>query len=242
MIVLRFFWMLLGLVSVGLPLSVSAHWWEFWQKPPMYQHGTEDPAINVQKIQQQASELSPEALDLGLAAYQQARKKGLDQKKILTIVDYSLPSTKKRLWVIDLKNNKVLYNTWVAHGEQSGDNYATRFSNKNNSRQTSLGAYVTGEPFVGNLGYSMRLYGVTPGFDTNAYDRNIVVHGAWYVGESTIKQYGHLGYTWGCFGINPEVLHPIIQKIQHGTLLLAYYPDQKLLHTAMLVTTPKDVG
>lgn len=218
--------MMLG--AMLLSQSATADWWHFWHHTDL----SATDGINEDKILHDTRGLSSTPLELGIEAYEHARQEGLDHKGIITIVDFSKPSTEKRLWVIDLKRNKVLYNTWVAHGENSGGNYATRFSNDNNSRESSLGLYVTGGTYVGSLGYSMRIYGVTPGYNTNAYDRDIVVHGAWYVGERVIREYGHLGFTWGCFGISPDMLHPIIETIQNGTLLLAYYPDRSLLRVA----------
>lgn len=218
--------MVLGAMLLSQP--AFAGWWQFWHPDDL----SATYGINEDKILGEADGLSLTALQLGVQAYEHAVQDGLDRKGIITIVDFSKPSTVKRLWVIDLKRSKVIYNTWVAHGENSGRNYATRFSNVTDSRESSLGLYVTGSTYVGNLGYSMRLYGITPGYNTNAYNRDIVMHGAWYVGEQVIREYGHLGFTWGCFGINPDVLHPIIDKIQNGTLLLAYYPDSSLVRIA----------
>lgn len=220
---------LLGFVLTSFLSPAAFAWWPFGPSHPSI---ITDASINKSKILAQAHGLSSTALSLGVDAYEQAEQKGIDHRGILTIVDFSLPSTSKRLWVIDLKHNKVLYNTWVAHGENSGGNYATRFSNKVDSKESSLGIYVTGDPYVGSLGYSMRLHGVTPGYNTNAYDRNIVMHGAGYVGEQVIQKYGHLGYTWGCFGIDTNTLRSVIKTIKSGTLLLAYYPDSRFVRIA----------
>ena len=188
--------------------------------------------IDTAKIESETTGLSPTVLALAIKAYQTASSEGLDRQKILTIVDFSKPSTEKRMWVIDLANNTVLYHTLVAHGDNSGGNEAVRFSNKNGSHESSLGLYVTGKPYYGHLGYSMRIYGITPGFNTNAFYRDIVVHGAWYVSEQVIKQYGHLGYTWGCFGLNPHIVRNVIHSIEGGSLIFAYYPDQQWLENS----------
>jgi len=191
--------------------------------------------VDSKKILAQAPNLQPKVLKYGLEAYKQAALEGLDKKGIITLVDFAMPDTQKRLWVIDLNTNKVLFHTLVAHGEKSGRIYARHFSNKFNSHESSLGAYITGGTFVGNLGYSMRIYGITPGYDTNAYNRDIVVHGAWYASEKALREYGHLGWTWGCFGIAPKWLRPIIHTIEHGTLILAYYPNQQWLKQAPFI-------
>jgi len=146
----------------------------------------------IQTILAQANNLDPEVLKVGLNAYLKARKLGMDSKQLLTLVDYSKPSAERRLWVIDLKNLKVLYNTWVSHGKHSGDATSTSFSNTPKSLKSSLGVFVTDETYIGNNGYSLRVKGLEPNFNSNAYDRNIVFHGANYVSPGRAKD-GKLG-------------------------------------------------
>lgn len=177
----------------------------------------------------QKADLKPEVAKLAVKAYQKAKDEGYANKEILTIIDYSLPSTKKRMWVVDLKKQKLLYHTLVAHGQNSGGLKATSFSNKNGSHKTSLGLYQTGQTYTGSKGYSLKLKGLDGQFNSNAYSRAIVVHGAWYVGEKIAKQ-GRLGRSWGCPAVAPELAKPIINTIKNGSLVFAYYPDQQWLN------------
>lgn len=188
----------------------------------------------VKTIQAQASNLDPQVLKVGLNAYLKARKLGMDTKQLLTLVDYSKPSSERRLWVIDLKNLKVLYNTWVSHGKHSGDATTTSFSNKPQSLKSSLGVFLTDETYIGNNGYSLRVKGLEPHFNDNAYDRSIVFHGANYVSPSIAKG-GRLGRSWGCFALSRDVIKPIIDTIKNNTLVVAYYPDKSWLNTSSFV-------
>ncbi len=186
----------------------------------------------VNAIEKQTTQLDPKVLRLALRAYDRAEVKHLDKQHILTIVDFSMPSSKERLWVIDLNHNKVLYHLLVAHGKNSGKLYARHFSNNFNTLESSIGLFETKQAYVGSLGYSLRLKGLTPGYNNNAYRRDVVVHGAWYVSPWVVKRYGYLGLTWGCFGLNSKINRPVINKIKDGTLLFAYYPDKKWLTTS----------
>lgn len=187
--------------------------------------------VNI--IDRQADNLDPNVLRLALIAYTKARHEGLDQKEILTIIDYSKPSTERRLWVINLNNNEVLYNTWVTHGRNSGELNATSFSNENGSLKSSIGVFVTtAEPYVGSEGYSLRISGLEPGINNNAYRRAIVVHGAWYAEGSVGARYGELGRSWGCPAVSPKLVKPIISKIRDNTLIFAYYPDRHWLRNS----------
>ena len=131
---------------------------------------------------------------------------------VLSIIDFSLPSTQKRLFVIDMLNGRLLFNTFVAHGRNSGTVMATRFSNRTNSYMSSLGFYLTGEPFMGSHGYSLRLEGIERGWNDHAFARRIIMHPADYVSEEHIDQWGYLGRSEGCPAI-PETLNaPIIER------------------------------
>ena len=153
-------------------------------------------------------------------------------KEIISVCDFQLPSTEKRLWIIDLQNKKVLFNTLVAHGQGSGENYAFSFSNNNNSHQTSIGFYVTGDTYDGEHGTSLCLYGMDAGYNDAAFDRSIVVHGADYVSERFINENNHLGRSWGCPAVPAELSLPIINTIKDSTCLFIYYPQQSYLETA----------
>jgi hypothetical protein len=140
-------------------------------------------------------------------------------KALLTIVDFSLKSSQKRLWIIDLKNSKLLFNTLVAHGQGSGLDLATNFSDKTNSHQSSLGFYLTSETYEGKHGFSMRLEGLDKGFNSNAKARAVVVHGADYVSQDFINRTGRLGRSHGCPALPKELTSSIINTIKGKTCL-----------------------
>jgi hypothetical protein len=148
---------------------------------------------------------------------------------ILTIVDFSKPSNKKRLFVIDLINKKVLFNTYVAHGRNSGQLFATSFSNENWSLKSSLGFYQTGKTYRGKHGYSLALIGLENGINDNAYERGIVIHSADYVSESTIRSQGFCGRSWGCPALPVNLSSQIIDKIKNGCTLFVFGIDESYL-------------
>jgi hypothetical protein len=167
--------------------------------------------------------LSPQALSAALDAVSCARTRGVSGRDgLLTLIDYSLPSTQPRLWVLDLEHGKVLFHELVAHGAGSGDNYAVRFSNVDASRQTSLGLFLTGATYQGGKGYSLRLRGLDPGINDLAEERTIVMHGAWYVSPDQIRRYGRLGRSWGCPALPKTVAPRVIDTIKDGTFLFAW--------------------
>lgn len=141
------------------------------------------------------------------------------EKAIITIIDFSKKSSQKRLWIVDLKQNKLLFNTLVAHGQGSGLDMATNFSNKPNSHQSSLGFYVTSETYFGKHGLSMKLEGMDKGFNTNARNRAVVVHGAEYVSQSFVNQTGRLGRSHGCPALPVELTKTIINTIKGQTCM-----------------------
>lgn len=155
---------------------------------------------------------------------------------VLSIVDFSRPSTEKRLFVLDMYNGVVLFNTLVAHGRNSGKLLATRFSNRVNSYMSSLGFYLTGDAFVGQHGYSLRLEGKEKGWNDNAYHRSIIVHPAGYVSEDHIRQCGYLGRSEGCPAIPEELDKPIIDSIRGGSCLFIYGPNNKYLQRSRLAS------
>jgi hypothetical protein len=173
-------------------------------------------------IDSQASNIDTNVLRLSLEAYLHARQRGLDQRQLLTVIDYSKPSSERRLWVIDLKTNRVLFNTYVTHGKNSGNLNATSFSNQPGSLKSSIGVFLTETPYVGNNGYSLRLIGLERGINDNAYRRAIVVHGAWYAEPDVIRRYGSLGRSWGCPAVGESLARPLINTIKEHTLVFAY--------------------
>ena len=151
------------------------------------------------------------------------------QSAIISIVDLSQPSTSKRLYVIDLVNQKLLFNTYVAHGRNSGDRLARQFSNEISSNQSSLGFYKTMGAYKGKNGLSLKLKGLEPGINNNAFSRTIVFHGADYVSEDTIRATGRLGWSQGCPAVPSSICTPIINVIQGGSCLFIYSPDPTYL-------------
>lgn len=152
---------------------------------------------------------------------------------IITIVDYSLSANVPRLWVIDLKEKKVLYNTLVSHGQGSGEEYAVTFSNRENSHQTSIGFFLTDTTYFGRNGYSLRLHGLDVGYNDRALERAIVIHGAPYVSEQFIEENQRLGRSWGCPALPEELNTEIIDLIKEGTLFFGYYPDRTYLTSSI---------
>ncbi|MBD2767302.1 murein L,D-transpeptidase catalytic domain family protein [Hymenobacter sp. BT664] len=142
-----------------------------------------------------------------------------EDKQVLTVIDFDLPSTEKRLWVLDLAKNEILFHTLVAHGHNSGENAATNFSNANESNMSSLGFYATGSEYQGKHGHSLRLEGLDEGFNTNAAARSVVMHGAEYVSEEFIKQNGRLGRSLGCPALPMDLKDQIIGTVNGGTCL-----------------------
>lgn len=149
----------------------------------------------------------------------------LKNKNIITIIDYSKPSTVKRFYVVDIFAKKLYFNCYVAHGRNSGDNYANSFSNEQKSMKSSLGFYKTAETYSGKNGYSMKLDGLEKGINDSARKREIVIHGAEYVSEQFIQDNGRLGRSWGCPALPVEIVKDIIDKISNGSCLFIYGVD-----------------
>jgi hypothetical protein len=150
----------------------------------------------------------------------------------LTVIDYSKPSTEKRLWVFDLRSHEMIYEELVAHGQGSGGNVPTVFSNDSETHRTSLGLFVTGDTYVGKNGYSLRLDGLDRGFNDHARERAIVMHGAPYVSAEFAQAQGRLGRSWGCPALRETVAKDVIDRVKGGGLIFAYYPDQEWLNAS----------
>lgn len=189
----------------------------------------------IQALKKSIKEINPKVLELALTAQRKAQAMGIVTKPVMTIIDYSLPSTARRMWVVDTARGKVVYHTLVAHGSGSGDNIAKHFSDIPGSLQTSLGVFVTGKIYQGKHGTSLTLHGLEKGINGNAERRRIVVHGAHYVNEHIIKNRGRLGRSWGCPAVNDKLALPIIHTIKDGSLLFAYYPDKKWLKNSQFL-------
>lgn len=184
----------------------------------------------IQHLSQKAPLLNKNVLKLALVAYSKASIKGNVKKPLLTVIDYSLPSSKQRMWIFDLQQEKLLYNTYVAHGRNSGAAVPHHFSNKIMSKETSLGTFITKDSYIGSKGLSLNLQGLEKGFNDNAYNRRVVIHGAWYVEPAFIKKTGQAGRSWGCPSIAETLAKPVINTIKGGSVVFAYYPDPYYLH------------
>ena len=160
-----------------------------------------------------------EAFKQGYIAYENTHQK---RKPLLSIVDYRMPSTEKRFFVINMDTHRLLYRTFVAQGENTGLLWARYFSNQFGTHESSLGTFVTGDSYYGNVGYSLRIYGLTPGQNTNAYARDVVVHGASYVSQRFINQHGYLGRSWGCMALPLNRYRNVINTIQGGSVIYSY--------------------
>jgi hypothetical protein len=160
----------------------------------------------------------------------------------LSVIDYSRPSTQPRLWVFDLDKQRLLFEEWVAHGRNTGENLATRFSNATGSYMSSLGAFQTEESYVGGNGYSLRLRGLEPGFNDKARERAIVIHGAPYVSNDLIRAQGRLGRSLGCPAVRTAVARPLIDTIRGGSFVFAYYPDPEWLRHSPLLSADCGTG
>jgi hypothetical protein len=192
-------------------------------------HAVNKPAVFAKG----ADGLSPKVLAMALDAVSCARARGVEGRDdLLTVIDYSLPSTEPRLWVLDLARGEVLYRELVAHGRGSGDKYATRFSNVNDSHQTSLGLFLTGGTYEGGNGYSLKLKGLDEGINDLAEKRYIVMHGAWYVSAEHARNQGRLGRSWGCPALSQASARPVIDTIKGGSFIFSYSGDENWIRTA----------
>jgi hypothetical protein len=179
--------------------------------------------------------MSREALRYAYKGVQVLERKGiLHNTNILTVCDFSQPSSNKRMYIIDLANKEVLLNTYVAHGRNSGLQYAEHFSNADRSLESSLGFYVTKSTYYGGHGLSLRLAGLEPGFNSNAESRAIVVHGAIYIGASRLGS-PYMGRSWGCPAVPQEMAPKVINLIKNGTCMFIYHPSQKYLETSRII-------
>lgn len=176
--------------------------------------------------------LSLQALEYAYKGYQYLLHKGeLDNPNILTICDFSQSSFRKRLYVIDVKRQKLLINTYVAHGRNSGGEYATHFSNNPESLQSSLGFYVTERTYKGKHGTSLRIDGQERGYNDRAEDRAIVIHGAPYVGQSLS------GRSWGCPAVPQNQIRKVINTIKNGSCFFIYHPSNSYLHGSRILNS-----
>jgi hypothetical protein len=175
--------------------------------------------LNLKGLSNQAYDYAKQGLD---KLIQEGR---IINDSIISIIDFSQPSNSKRLFVIDIKNYKVLFNTLVAHGRNSGREIAASFSNQNESYKSSPGFYITRETYEGKNGYSLKLEGIEYGINNNAFERGIVIHGADYVSDNFVNMQGYIGRSQGCPAVPVGANRPIINTIKNGTCLFMYHPS-----------------
>jgi len=181
------------------------------------------------------SGLSQQAFDYARKGFNLLIAEGkLVNDSILSIIDFSQPSSQKRLYILDLRNHKILFNTLVAHGKNTGREWATQFSNEPSSYKSSTGFYMTGTTYEGKNGLSLKLSGLEPGLNDRAFDRGIVIHGANYVCDAYVQSQGYIGRSEGCPAVPRQVAEPVINTIRNGSCLYIYHPSQadrsRLLH------------
>lgn len=185
-------------------------------------------SLSASKFQNLVSDgVNPQALQVALKGYSWAQSKGAVHKHILTLVDFTKPSTEKRLWVINLDSGTVVYNGLVAHGSGSGSLYATRFSDQSGSRESSLGAMVTGSTYDGKHGMEVRIHGLEQGVNNAVASRAVIFHSAYYATPAFAQAHGYLGRSWGCFAIDPKAANYVFNTIKGGSFVFAYAPQEK---------------
>jgi hypothetical protein len=177
--------------------------------------------------------VSSDVLGLALRSVRCAVASGdIETPRTLTLIDYSRPSVEPRLWVFDFATGDMLFKELVAHGRNTGDNMARQFSDSLNSHQSSIGLFVTDDTYVGSNGYSLRLDGLEPGFNSRARERAIVMHGAPYVNAALAASQGRIGRSWGCPALREGVARNVIDTIRGGGVIFSYYPDEEWLKTS----------
>jgi len=182
--------------------------------------------------------LNEQAFEYAWRGYHNLLKKGLIRKKsVLTICDFSQPSYSQRMYVIDVRHKKLLYRTYVAHGQNSGEDYATSFSNDPDSYKSSLGFYVTKRTYVGRNGLSLRISGVDTGYNDKAAKRNIVLHGSSYVNPQYMSDFGSIGTSQGCPAMPTGISPKIIRTVKNGSCLFIYHPTEEYLEGSVVINS-----
>lgn len=198
----------------------------------------EDDISSLYEVFKKQNETVPQLMSFSQAVkgYSKLKSQGKIENETLTIIDFSLSSTAKRLWVLDMKTYKVLFNTVVAHGRNTGGEFATKFSNTNNSNQSSLGFYITDNTYYGKNGLSLFLDGQEKGFNDNARKRYVVFHGAKYANPDFAKRNGRLGRSLGCPAVPTAFNTAIIKQIKNKSCMFIYHPNKKYQETSKLVS------
>lgn len=191
-----------------------------------------------EQLLKKAPGMDPLVLGHALDAVHCAQQEGNSPAERLAVIDFSRPSSEKRLWIFDLKQSRLLLNDLVAHGQKSGDNFATAFSNTEGSHQSSIGLFRSAESYDGKHGYSLRMDGLEPGFNDRARQRAIVIHGADYVDPSWIPRQGRIGRSQGCPAVRPEISDTVVDALKDGQFVFTWYPDPNWLQTSSLLNCP----
>lgn len=216
------------LIASALVLALLTAASVFAGEPAPCRNGSAESQITP--LLRQAPGLRAEVLKMALDATACAVERGLVKRRdVVTVIDYSLPSSQPRLFVFDLDAQKLLFRELVAHGKTTGGDRASFFSNSPGSLATSLGLYVTADTYFGSNGYSLRLRGLEEGINDMAWDRAIVMHGASYVSSKAVQALGRLGRSWGCPAIRKEIAGKVINTLRGGSPIFAYYPDKTWL-------------
>lgn len=185
-----------------------------------------------EKLSKSAPNLNDKVLQRALQASECAVSHGVQSPQRLAVIDFSLPSSQKRLWIFDLEKGALVLRDLVAHGKNSGMVRATAFSNREGSFQSSIGLFRASESYQGRHGIALRLDGLEQGVNDLARQRAIVIHGADYVNQSWVKDYGRIGRSHGCPAVSQKVIHEVVDSLKGGQLVFTYYPDQKWLQSS----------
>ena len=200
--------------------------------------GSNLPHSSVREIMETSGiepDIDEQGMTLALKAFNRLKEEHLLKKEILVIIDYRKPSFKERFFVLDMKHEKLLFKTLVAHGRNSGFIHSSKFSNRLGSYMSSLGVFLTGERYIGRHGPSLNLDGLEEGINTLARKRRIVIHGASYVSRQFIKQYGHLGRSLGCPALPEKVAADVIDTIKDGCCVVALGNDPSYLSISRIL-------
>jgi L,D-transpeptidase catalytic domain len=218
------------LLPLALSLCLTAGNLRVSAAPP-----TISPQAELSALLHLAPALSPKAIEAALLSLARLEASGTAVRKdVLAVIDYTKPSTERRFWVFDLIHRRVLFQELAAHGKNSGDRMAVKFSNAPNSLMSNIGVLLTRDTYVGKHGLSLRLEGLEHGINDNCLSREIVIHAAAYVNEQVARAKGRIGRSWGCPAVRPEISRSLIETLQGGALVLAYYPDPVWLRTSTL--------
>lgn len=197
----------------------------------------------LETLAKNAPALSKTVLSSALSAMDCAIGGGVPAARRLAVIDFSLPSSKPRMWIFDLARKTLLLEELVAHGKNSGDDLAIAFSNHEGSHQSSIGLFLAAESYVGRHGYSLRMDGLEPGINDRARDRAIVIHGADYVDAGWVERHGRIGRSHGCPAVRQEIASQVVDSLKDGQFVFSYYPDEEwLASSAYLNCRPEQVA